>query len=203
MYYAEREAKNILRKNGFELLDSFYLKKLEDIKKIKNFKFPVVIKIMGKKIIHKNSLGGVKMNVQDIESVLDCFNEMKKIKDFEGIIMQKQVTGKEIFLGLKKTEEFGHVVGFGSGGTDVEKKEDVVFRVIPFDKRDILEMIKETEIYDKLNNKEIENIIKNIFRIQKLSQKFPDISELDVNPLIVNNNFAKIIDARILRDKFL
>ncbi|MBS3094329.1 acetate--CoA ligase family protein [Candidatus Pacearchaeota archaeon] len=199
MFYSEKRAKEFLKENKFEILDSVYVRKISEIKKISDkLNFPVVVKIFGDKIVHKKNIGGVKLNVKNYEEILGIFQKFGKIKNFEGIVIQEQVKGTEILLGLKRTPEFHQVIVFGRGGSDVEKAKDVSFRIIPLDKKDALEMMKETKIFSKLKRKEIKSILKNIFLLNKLSQKHPRISELDINPLMIQDKFAKIIDARIL-----
>jgi len=199
MYQAEKEAKEFLEKKGFKTLNSIYVKNINDVeRKIKNLNFPIVIKVFGKNIVHKKKLGGVKLNVKNHYEILKYFKKFKKIGGSEGIIIQEQISGKEILLGVKKTPEFGHVIVFGSGGSNVEKLKDISFRVCPFNENDALEMIKETKIFSELNKKEIDLIIKNILKLKKLIKKFSKISELDINPLVVNNKKANIVDARIV-----
>jgi len=199
MYYSEKRAKEFLRKKGFDILNSFYFSEKDELKKyLGNFKYPVAIKISGRKIVHKAKVGGVKLNVKTPEEVLSVFNKFKKKKDVEGVIIQNQIKGKEIILGIKKTPEFGHVVLFGSGGGKVERVKDVSFRVFPLKRKDVLEMIEETKISKKLKYYEVELVIKNILKFNSVVKKFPKINELDINPLILAKGKAQVVDARIL-----
>lgn len=199
MFYSEKEAKDFLEKEGFDILESKYFQdKLEIKQKIAELRFPLAVKVFGKNIVHKNKLGGVKLGIKSYEEVLENFDKMKTIKGFQGITIQEQIIGKEIFLGLKKTPEFGHTIAFGSGGTNVEKEKDIIFRICPIRFQDADAMIKETKIFSRLNQKEILSVKKNILKLNELSKKYQKILELDINPLIVIDDFAKIIDARIL-----
>jgi len=202
MYYSEKETKNLLKNNRFKILKSFYVSKISEVEKIiKKFVFPIVLKISGKKIIHKNKLGGVILNLKNYNEVLKSFKKLKKIKDVEEIVIQKQIKGKEIFLGVKKTPEFGHVICFGSGGINVEKKKDISFRVFPLNKKDIEEIINERKISKKLNKKEKFVIKKNLLKLNKFVKKYKNIKELDINPLILNNNSGYIVDARMVLNR--
>lgn len=200
MYYAEKEAKEVLRKFGFEVLNSIYISKIEELDKISSkIKFPVVIKVFGRRIIHKTKLDGVYKNVNNISEILDLFGKMKKIKGFEGIIIQPQIKeGNEIFLGVNISEEFGHVIALGFGGTNVEKNKEISFRIYPIEKNDAKQMLKESKIFKKLSKKELEAVFKNLIKLNNFIKKYPKLKELDINPLIVKKNFAKIIDARIV-----
>jgi hypothetical protein len=130
--------------------------------------------------------------------VLKAYNELKSVKGFEGVILQKQVSGKEILLGLKKTPEFEHVLAFGRGGSDAEQVKDVSFRVCPLEKNDFYEIINDTKIGKTLNNNEKETLIEVLKKLTNLSLKFPKISELDINPLFVKNKIYYVADARIV-----
>jgi hypothetical protein len=199
MFYAEKEAKNFLEKEGFDVLESYYIKNVKDIIKYK-FDFPVVIKISGKNIVHKKRIGGVKVGIKDNNSLIKHFNSIKKIKGYEEAMIQKQISGKEFFLGIKKTPDFGQVIVFGLGGSNVEKDKDVSFRVYPLNKEDILDMIKETKIYKSISKREFNLIYDIILKINSLIKKYPKIVELDINPFIISSNKALIIDARIVFD---
>lgn len=199
MFYSEKEAKKFLQKQGFNVLDSVYLKKEDELSKVlDSFRFPCVIKVEGKEIVHKKRIGGVQLNIKNQKEAIESFKKMQKIKGFEGVVVQKQIDGTEILLGIKNTPEFNHVVVFGEGGTKVEEIKDVSFRIAPFGEKDALEMINETKISKKLSKEEINFIVQNIIKINALVKKFPQISELDINPLMVNKNEAQIVDARIV-----
>ncbi len=202
MYYAEKEAKKFLEKNNFEIFPSLYAKNENQFKQsVQKLNFPVVLKISGKNIVHKKAIGGVRLNIKNYEQAKEHFEKMKAIKGFQEVIVQKQASGKEILLGIKKTPEFNHVIVFGRGGSDVEKLKDVSFRVAPINKKDAIKMLAETKIYSSLNKNNIELIVKNIMKLNSLIKKFPEISELDINPLMLHDGKAEIIDARILFEK--
>lgn len=196
--FTEKEAENFLEKEGFQIVNRIYIKKKSDINKsINKISFPFVMKVSGKKIIHKNKVKGIILNIKNYEESVKAFKQLKKIKDFEGVIIQKQIKGKEFLLGIKKTPEFGHVIAFGAGGIHTEKLKDISFRVYPFDNIDAEEMIKEVKAAKELNKKTINKIEQNLIKLNHLIQKYPKIKELDINPLIVNEKEDIIVDARI------
>lgn len=202
--FVEKEAENFLEKEGFKIVKRTYIKKNEEEssfkEKIKKIGFPLVMKVSGKKIIHKNIIGGVKKDITNYEQALKAFKRLIKIKNCKEVILQKQIQGKEFLLGIKKTPEFGHVIAFGRGGIYTEKFKDVSFRVYPFDKREAEKMIKEIKVTKRLNKKRIFLLIKNLIKLCKLAKKYPRINELDINPLIVEKDKAIIVDARIVFD---
>ncbi len=197
--YTEKEAEKFLEKRGFEIVKRVYIKKKFKIENaIKKIDFPIVMKVSGKKIIHKNKVGGIKLGIKSCEEAMKAFRQLEKIKGFEGVMIQKQIKGKEFLLGIKKTPEFEHVVAFGAGGIYTEKLKDVSFRICAFDKTEAREMIKEVKKAKGLNKENIDVIEKNLIALCQLIKKYPEIKELDINPLIVDKKGAIIVDARIV-----
>jgi len=198
---AEKEAESFLEKRGFKVVEGAFVRNIKDLENsFKKIGFLVVMKASGKKIIHKKKIGGVITGIDSYKKALDSYIQLKKIKGFEGVVIQKQISGKEILLGLKKTPEFGHVLVFGHGGSNVEKKKDVAFRVCPLEKKDFYDIFNETKIGKILNHSEKDKIIEVIKKLCSLSHKYPKIFELDINPLIVNNKEGYIVDSRIVFD---
>jgi len=197
--FTEKKAEEFLEKRGFKIIKRIYIKKQEDLKKAtKKIDFPLVIKVSGKKIIHKNKIRGIKTNIKNYGQALKAFKKIKKIKDFEGAMIQKQVDGKEFLLGIKKTQEFEHVIAFGAGGIYTEKLKDTSFRICPFNKSEARKMIKEVKAARNLKSKSINIIEKNLIKLCQLIEEYPKIKELDINPLIIKGKKATIVDARIV-----
>jgi len=152
------------------------------------------MKVSGKKILHKNRIGGVKVGIKNYEQAIKVFNSLMKLKNSEGVLVQKQIHGKEFLLGIKKTPEFGHVIAFGIGGTKVEKVRKVAFRACSLNEKEAGLMINE------IIKGKAEGIKKSIIKLCNLAKKYPSIKELDINPLIVEKEKAIIVDARIFFD---
>jgi len=196
--FTEKEAENFLEKEGFQIVNRIYIKKKSDINKsINKISFPFVMKVSGKKIIHKNKVKGIILNIKNYEESVKAFNKLKKIKDSEGVIIQRQIKGNEFLLGIKKTPEFEHVIAFGAGGIHTEELKDISFRVCPFNNIEAKNMIKEIKAAKNLNKKIINKIQKNLIKLCQLAKRHPKIKELDINPLIVNEKDTIIVDARI------
>jgi hypothetical protein len=200
VFYDEKRAEKFLEKSGFNIVDTFFVRSKNELEdKIKSLDFPVVIKVSGSNIIHKKKVNGVFLNVEDENSALSIFDKLMQIKDAEGVLVQKQISGVELFFGIEKTPEFGHVLVFGKGGSKVEEEKDVTFRVCPLDKNEADNMVRSTQIGKKLNNKEKEIIVKCLFNLCKFSKENPQIKELDINPLILTDNLEPIVvDARMV-----
>ncbi len=102
----------------------------------------------------------------------------------------------EFLVGLQKTPEFEHVIAFGVGGSDVEKLGKVDFRVCPFDKKEAMEFVDEFFKDLLINEKKV--LVKILLKCCSLAKKFPEIKELDINPLVISNGKAIVLDSRIV-----
>ncbi len=197
--YSEREAEEFLGENGFQIIEGHFFNGEKELNYfLKSSNFPLVMKVSGDKILHKKTLGGVKLNLSNSSSAIGAFEELMNIKDAEGVLVQRQISGIELLFGIKETPEFGHVLVFGQGGSLVEKLADVSFRVCPVNNVEVKEMIFETEVGKLLKEKEIKLVIEDLMKLALLVDKFPQISELDINPLILTPETEDfVVDARI------
>ncbi len=197
----ERGAELFLEKEKFKIVNRAVASAIDNLIDIKSkIKFPWVMKAAGKKIVHKTKLGGIKLNINSQEEASKAFEELSDIPGFEEAIIQEEISGEEVIIGLKKAPEFGMVIMFGKGGTRVEEEKDISFRVLPIAKSEINSFIKEVKFYKTLEEKNIKiDLIKKVLLdISKLSEKYPNIVELDINPLMVSNKKAVVVDARIV-----
>ncbi|MAG61868.1 hypothetical protein CMI43_03600 [Candidatus Pacearchaeota archaeon] len=190
----EKEAEDFLEKNQFSVVNRNFIKNKSQLRNIK-LSFPWVMKVYSKKIIHKNKANGIILNIKNLSQAEHSFNKLSKLKGFQGTIIQEQIKGQELILGLKSTEDFGLSILLGKGGTDVEKIKDITFRIIPINQKDAEQMIKDLKI--KINNKQA--IINNLLKLNKLALKDKNIQELDINPIILTKDKATIVDARIIK----
>ena len=193
----EKEAEDFLAKKGFSVAKrAVFFDKEDAFKFAHKIGFPVVLKVTN--ALHKTDVGGVM-----IVDKYDFYIKFNKLKEKSNqILVQEYVKGKEVILGFKKDPTFGYSIMFGLGGVLVEIFEDVSFRVCPVSREDAIKMIREIKAYkilkgvrgDKPINFEL--LIKNILKLNKLTRL--GIGELDINPLIINDKEAKIVDARII-----
>ena len=191
MLYTEEKAGEFLAKEGFDVLGRIVIKSK---KELQNISYPCVMKVMGSKIVHKAAIRGVYTNIKNRIQAEIIFETLMRKLGAEGVIVQPIAIGDEFILGIKDTPEFSHVVVFGAGGTNVEEKKDVAFRVCPIEKDDAIEMIEETIVGKSINVKVKVALVKNLLKLSKLAEKYPSISELDINPLMQNS----IVDSRIV-----
>ncbi len=199
----EYEAEEFLEKNKFPVVKRKLTKKPEEV----NLPFPVALKVASKNILHKSETGGIALdlrNKEELQKAYKVIQEKTKKYNPEGILAQEYIKGQYLIVGLKKDETFGHVLALGTGGIYTEILKDITFRVLPIKKEDIQEMIKELKSYPILkgarNNKEInfKELEKVLLLTSELAKKYPEIKELDINPLIVNSQKAIVADARII-----
>jgi acyl-CoA synthetase (NDP forming) len=197
-YYSEVMAERFLKRNEFNVAKGVFCSTKTGVQNaLRKVGVPFVMKVAGKNIVHKNQLGGIKVGVKTYSNALLEFAKLKKIKGANGVLFQEIVEGREYYVGVKKTNEFGHVIGFGDGGVNVEDKKDVAFRVTPLTKEDARELIKDTKISKGLLKPDGLAIEEVILKVSELVEENPKISELDINPLIVKDGKAVIVDARI------
>jgi len=191
----EKEAENLLERNKFCVVKRKFIKNRNQLEKTK-LNFPWVMKVVSKRAVHKAKIRGVITNINNLKKAEEAFRNLKKIKGFKGVMLQETAKGQEIILGLKKTPEFNHVILVGAGGSIAEKIKDISFRVCPITKKDADKMLNELKI--RFNDCRMKKIAGNLVKLSQIAKKYPKIIELDINPLIVNEKQAVIVDARIV-----
>jgi acetyltransferase len=161
--------------------------------------YPVVMKIASPDILHKTDIGGVKLGISSANEVRDAFDLLvyratRYMPDAEiwGCLVQEMVRGgKEVIVGMNCDPQFGPLMMFGLGGIYVEALKDVTFRIAPFSRQEAEEMIREIRSYSLLKGvrgerpSDIEAIVDTLLRLSQLVTDFPEIMEMDINPLIV------------------
>jgi len=175
---------------------------------------PVVLKIVSPQVIHKSDVGGVKLNLQGNEAVGQGYdqlvNEVKHATvaaDIHGVLVVPMAQpGIEFIIGMVRDAQFGPTIMFGMGGVFVELFKDVSFRIAPFDREVALDMIKETRSYRVLQGmrgekqKDIASLAELLVQVSQLAARYPQIKEIDLNPIRVYENGYSVLDARILLD---
>jgi acetyltransferase len=205
----EPDAMVLLKKNGIPVPEFGFAKDEEEAAAYaEQIGFPVVVKVVSPEIIHKSDRGGVVLNVKDSDGVREAFRRMRGIcgdGDFRGVVVYPMLkTGKEAIIGLTDDPTFGPVVAFGMGGVYTEVLRDITFRVAPVSENQALGMIREIEMYPLLRGVRGEAPIderalaRTIAAFSRLSSKYPDISEADLNPVFLYEHGVMAADARIL-----
>src|SRR6202163_2128363 len=176
--------------------------------------FPVVMKIVSPDILHKTEAGGVMVGVKTADdaeksyaAILANAKKYKSDARIEGIQVQQMLLGgQEVIIGAVTDGSFGKLVAFGLGGVLVEVLKDITFRLAPATKQDALsmldgiqahEMLKGVRGSDPANRDAIANIIVNV---STLITDFPEIAEMDLNPVFATKDGAIAADVRIVLD---
>jgi len=184
-----------------------------------NIGYPVVMKIHSPDITHKTDVGGVILNIKDEDGVWNNFKSMtRRIQDkmpearIEGVTLQPMIDVKdaiEIILGIKKDPVFGTVMLAGMGGTSAELFHDTQLGFPPLNERLARRMIEELKIYPILKGfrgstpKAVDKLIEVMIRLSYLAADYPEIIELDINPVLLTTDNIIALDARIVIDKDL
>ena len=210
---SEFESKLVLNEYGIPVVREVNVSdKDEAVKAAEKIGFPVVAKGLGAKLSHKTELGLVHLNLTDSVAVEDAVVSIFEQGDnkLEGILIQPQLKGKREFVaGLFQDKQFGPIVMFGTGGVFTEALSDVTFRVAPLAEADAEQMLNEIKSHSLLGNFRGENsadreaLIKTLLGLSQIGMEQPDISEIDINPLIVSpDGSICAVDALIvLNDK--
>ena len=167
--------------------------------------YPVVAKVVGP--VHKSDVGGVALNIRTPEHLALEFERMMSIKDATGVMVQKMLKGTELFIGAKYEERFGHVVLCGLGGIFVEVLKDVSSGLAPLSYGEAYSMIHSLRGYKILKGTRGQQGINEekyaeiIVRLSTLLRFATEIKEMDINPLLADENDVVVVDARILIEK--
>ncbi len=212
----DSEARDILQAYGLHIPRSEIASSPERAIEIASqIGYPVVLKIASPDILHKTDVGGVKVGLQNAEAVQDAFELMvyraqRYIPEARiwGCLVQEMAPagGLEVLVGMNRDPQFGPLVTFGLGGIYVEILKDVTFRIAPFSREEAEAMIGEIRAHALLDGvrgkppMDKEAILDTIMRIGQLVQDFPEIAELDINPLMVypHGQGAIAIDMRLV-----
>jgi acetyltransferase len=215
----DSEARQILTAYGLHIPQSEIAATPEEAAELAHrIGYPVVLKIASPDILHKTDVGGVKVGLRDAEEVRDAFELMvyraeRYVPEAHiwGCLVQEMAPGggQEVLIGMNRDPQFGPLVTFGLGGIYVEALKDVTFRVAPFSIQEAEQMLGEIRaraLLDGVRGKppvDKAAILDALLRVGQLVQDYPEIVELDINPLIVypQGQGAIAIDMRLVLSK--
>ncbi|UKK51555.1 acetate--CoA ligase family protein [Prevotella sp. E13-17] len=167
--------------------------------------YPVVAKVVGP--VHKSDVGGVALNIRSKEVLVAEFERMMQIPGATSVMVQKMIKGRELFIGAKYEPRFGHVVLCGLGGIFVEVLKDVSSGLAPLSFEEAYSMIHSLRGYKILKGTRGQKAINErkyaeiIVRLSTLLRFATEIKEMDINPLLADENDVIAVDARILVEK--
>ena len=210
----EVKSKDILKAYGFQILEGRLTTSPEEAMEIARFiGFPVALKVISPSIIHKSDLGGVRLNLGSAQEVADAFdlmmlriNKLAPNAIIGGIYVEKMAEkGLEVIIGMTRDPQFGPMLMFGLGGIFVEVMKDVTFHLAPITENEAAQMLQSTRSYELLQGKrglkevDMHAIAVALQRISQLTTDFPQILDLEINPLIVGEmgNEPVVVDARM------
>ncbi|HEY9074225.1 MAG TPA: acetate--CoA ligase family protein, partial [Desulfobaccales bacterium] len=173
--------------------------------------YPVVLKIISPEWLHKSDLGGVRLDISDEAQLQQTFRELTELFDvrtpegtLEGLLVQKQVRGVELLLGLKRDPQFGPVLVAGAGGIYTEIFQDIARAFVPLTRDRARTMLKSLKIYSILAGARgqagvhLEALLDLMLALSRLAADYPEIRELDLNPVVADPRGCACVDWRIV-----
>jgi len=214
---SENDSKNLITDYGIQVTRPQLAANEDEAVKIAQKKgYPVVLKIQSPDVTHKSDVGGVILNIDNDDMVIHAFRQLQKnFKEhapnahLEGITVQKMADTRyavELIAGFKKEETFGTVMMVGMGGTTAELFKDQRLEFPPINEQLARQMLQSLKVYPLLEGyrgsppKNIDKLIEVLIRLSYLAADYPEIEELDINPLIVTPEDVIALDARIVVD---
>ena len=177
----------------------------------KKIGFPLVMKVVSPKILHKTDVGGVKVNITKVSDVKKTFTDMQKRLDkkdsgFKGVLLEKMVPkGVELIVGVQNDPQFGPVIMVGMGGIMTEIMKDVAFRMLPITTKDAQSMLDELRGAALLRGfrgsdpVDTKMVSKMLVKIGKMAMDNADyINSIDFNPVVVYPKSYYVVDAKII-----
>jgi acyl-CoA synthetase (NDP forming) len=209
----EPEALALLGDSGVPVLPSRLVHSREEAAAVvREWGCPIVLKVVSPQVIHKSDVGGVRVNLRAPEAAAEAYDAIvESVKahvpeaELRGVLaLPMAEEGVEVIVGVVQDPQFGPTVMFGLGGTLVEVFKDVSFRVAPFDRATALEMIRETRVWTLLQGvrgekpKDVEALADLLVRVAELAVTYPEIREIDLNPVRAYERGVKVLDARVM-----
>ena len=205
-YLSPEKAAKLLTLTGIDFVKEYEVKNEQELLKIaKLLNYPVVQKVVGP--LHKSDVGGVILNVENREELVQNFKKLMQIEEATSILVQPMISGTEVFIGAKKEGDFPHIIMAGLGGIFVEVLKDVQSAMIPVTKQVSLKMIEKLKAYPILKGVRgqkginIKAFAETIAKLSTLLQISPEIAELDINPLLATEKNIVAVDVRIRIEK--
>jgi len=210
----EFEAKNLLAAYGLDVAKEIIVRHENELEAAyaEFGDIPLVMKVVSKDILHKSDAGGVKLNLvgknaltEARDTILASCLSYKADAAIEGVLVTPMARkGTEIIIGMSQDPIFGPVLMFGLGGIFVEILKDVSFRAVPlsrYDATSMIDQIKASKVFDGVRGElpvDKNALVELLLTVSNIIENHPQISELDLNPVIVYDKGYAIVDARII-----
>ena len=208
----ESEGKSILQAYGIKIPKKELASSADEAVMVAaSIGYPVVMKISSPDIAHKTDVGGVSLNLQNEQETREAYTlMMERIKTavpdarIDGVLIEEMFDGRELIVGMVRDKQFGPVITFGLGGIFVEIMKDVSRGVVPITVEMADRMIKSIKSYPILagargkKSADIAALKSLILKISQLSVDFPEISELEMNPVMAGEVGCCAVDALVV-----
>lgn len=209
----EPEALDFLAENGIAVPPHVWARRRDEAERAAvEMASPVALKIVSPQVIHKSDVGGVRLHLQGGKAVGEGYVQLLEEvgrtatgANIQGaLVVPMAQPGPEVIVGMVRDPQFGPTVMFGMGGVLVELFRDVSFRVAPFGREVALDMIQETKAYRVLEGlrgdrpKDVASLAELLATVSQLAARYPQVREIDLNPVRVYERGYSILDARIL-----
>lgn len=212
------EGQDVMKAAGIMIPGAAISKNIDEaVKYAEQIGYPVVMKVVSRDILHKSDAGGVALNIENKNEVVDAYEAiLKNCKAYkadaviDGIEVCEMVKkGTELIVGARKDAQMGPIVMCGMGGIFVEVMKDVAFRSAALNRKEALKMIAETKSYALLlgargeDPKDIDVVLDTIIKTATIIKKVPRITDIEINPVVVyeKGKGLKAVDVRILITK--
>ena len=214
----EEESKRFITTYGFPVIEQMAAQSLEEaLRAADRIGYPVVLKVISHDITHKSAAGGVEVGVCSATDLKTAHERiMKRVAKsspkahIEGVSVQKMVreVDYELILGMKKDAQFGSVIVFGAGGVAAEGLSDFSVSLPPLNQTLARRMMEETRIFRTILSPRRGVVAPHVDELEELLTilsnivtDFPEIAEIDINPLVIADGKTCAVDARIVIDK--
>jgi acyl-CoA synthetase (NDP forming) len=201
---AENEVKDLLHMYKIPTTKYQLVQDEKDLDKL-SVRFPVALKVCSPKILHKTDVGGVKLDIQNLDELRKTFREFRKKFPTEPFLVDQMAEkGVEIIVGLVQDPTFGLSIMCGIGGIFTELYKDVSFRVVPVDEYDARQMIEELKGKKLLEgfrgmkaSKQL--VVDLVMKMSRLGEDLMDrIDQMDLNPVFVYEKSICVVDAKLI-----
>ena len=200
-----RTVSAVLRAAGFQVPEHCDVLEKGDLEDVcRRVGFPLAMKVIGP--LHKTDVGGVRLNIADTAAARQAWDALMRIPQAHGVLLQPMISGIEVILGASREDGFGHLLMAGLGGIHAEVLKDVQFSLAPVGVDESRRMIRGLRSYPVLEGfrgepgMSLDVLAACVQRLGLLVADFPQIRELDINPLKGTGERLYAVDARILLD---
>ena len=209
---SEHQSKKILQSYGIPTTTESLVQSADEaVAAADSIGYPVALKPCSPELMHKSERGCIELHLKNGQDVREAYRRVtvSVTEELEGVLVQEMVSGqRELVMGLNRDPQFGPCVMLGLGGIFTELLEDTVFRVAPFGRVEALDMTRELRsraMLDKFRGQEpadIETICRSLVALGAIGLEHPEISEIDVNPLIIDPHGRIVaVDALVVLEK--